>query len=171
MGDTLSKTQFRKKFWGAPDTHRPKFVRKRFSKFSIFGLFSAKITTFWVLYPYRGRKWCEHHEKIFLSFLDPIWCGPKNFRPPHPKKVCFRGCRIVHKNHVFVDFSTKLNVLGILVCIYDVEVGQSLPKMISELSGPQVVLSETFLIIPPQKSGLEECRIFCKSRLFSLLGG
>ena len=122
-GRYFEQNLVQKKIWGAPDTHRPKFVRKRFSKFSIFGLFSAKITTFWVLYPYRVRKWDEQHEKNFSSFLDPIWCGPKKFRPPHPKKVCFRGCRIVHKNNVFVLFSTKFNVLGILVYKYDVEVG------------------------------------------------
>ena len=56
------------------------------------------------------------------------------------------------------------------VIVYDVEVRQYPPKMLCELSGTQVVLSENFLIIPPQKSGLGECRIFCESHLFSLLG-
>ncbi len=106
-------------------------------------------------------------KKIF-ELSGPHLVRAEKISATHPKKVCFRGCRTVHKNNVFVVFLTKFNVLGILVYIYDVEVGQFHPKMFSELSGPQVVLFGNFLITPTQKSGLGECRIFCKSSFFTV---
>ena len=46
----------------------------------------------------RAPKWFGRHQKLFTRAVEPLWCRPKKFRPPHPKKVNFGGAEISAKS-------------------------------------------------------------------------
>ena len=60
----------------------------------------------------RAPKWFGRHQKLFPRALEPLWCGPKKFRPPHPKKVDFGGAEISTKPNLTISGLKKFFWVG-----------------------------------------------------------
>ena len=102
------------------------------------------------------RKWGERHENFFLSLMDPIWCGPKKFRLPRPKKVVFQGA----ENSAKSDFWLKFSKFSTSASLRGAKMGWAIWKFFSELYGPNSARAENIFITPLQKRWISGCRKF-----------
>ena len=75
----------------------PKKVDFGVQKFLQNRIFGPNFSSFRLWEVSRAPKWFGRHQKLFTRTLEPLWCGPKKFRPPHPKKVDFGGAEIPTK--------------------------------------------------------------------------
>ena len=83
-----------------------KFRPKWLPEISVFGL---KLAIFGSRRPIERKNGFEIAKNFFPRALGPFWCGPKFFRPPHPKKVDFGGAEISAKSRFgayYQHFST-----------------------------------------------------------------
>ena len=93
--------------------------------------------------------------------MDPTWCGPKKFRPPHPKKVVFGGGAECSAKTMFSSFFRQKSAFRGAWHTYRVRSwGYPQEKCFLELSVPQLVRSKKFSITPPPQKvvlGSAEC--------------
>ena len=71
-------------------------------------IFGPNFSSFRLWEVSRAPKWFGRHQKLFTRALEPLWCGPKKFRPPHPKKVDFGGAEISTKPNLTISGPKKI---------------------------------------------------------------
>ena len=92
-------------FFDHPTPKRSILGVQKFLQNRIFG---PNLSGFLLWKAYIAPKWFSRHQKLFAWALEPLWCGPKKYRPPPPQKGRFGAAEISTKP-ILTIFSEKKN--------------------------------------------------------------
>ena len=94
-----------RKFFDHPAPKRSIWGCRNFCKIAFLG---PNFSSFRLWEVSRAPKWFGRYQKLFTKAMESFWCGPKKFRPPHPKKSDFWGAEISTKRNLTISGPKKI---------------------------------------------------------------